>query len=343
MNRRDIVYAALNHEETKPVPYHIEFTGESLKKMVLATGKTAAEVEESVGSYLNYIQYWGWPTELPDRAGYFRDEFGVVWNRNGPEKDIGWAEDPLITDIETGDYRFPEPDIPRLRRDIEGLLAEGGDRFTFMGFGFCMFERAWSLMGMENVLTTMVTSPGELEKLFDRICDFFIRLVDVALEYEALDGIYFGDDWGQQRGLIMGLTHWRRFIKPRMARLYARVKSGGKFVIQHSCGDCNEILPELIEIGLDCYQTFQPEIYDIAGIKRKYGDRLSFWGAVSTQQVLPAFTPEQVRKEIVRVGNILRPGGGFIIAPTHALPSDIPVENIQAMIEVFQNQERFFD
>jgi uroporphyrinogen decarboxylase len=341
MNRRDIVYAALNHEETKPVPYHIEFTGESLKKMVLATGKTAAEVEESAGSYLHYIQYWGWPTELPDMPGYFRDEFGVVWNRNGPEKDIGWAEEPLITDIETGDYRFPEPDIPRLRRDIEGLLAGRGDRFTFMGFGFCMFERAWSLMGMENVLATMVTSPEALEELFDSICDFFIRLVDVALEYD-LDGIYFGDDWGQQRGLIMGLTHWRRFIKPRMARLYARVKSGGKFVIQHSCGDCGEILPELIEIGLDCYQTFQPEIYDIAGVKRKYGDRLGFWGAVSTQQVLPTFTPEQVQKEIVRVGNILRPGGGFILAPTHALPSDIPVENIQAMLEVFQNQERFF-
>jgi uroporphyrinogen decarboxylase len=341
MNRRDLVYAALNHEETKPVPYHIEFTGESLKKMVLATGKAPAEVEKSVGSYLNYIQYWGWPTELPDKQGYFRDEFGVVWNRNGPEKDIGWAEDPLIPDIETSEYRFPEPDIPRLRRDIEGLLACREDRFTFMGFGFCMFERAWSLMGMEQVLTAMVTSPGELEEFFDGICDFFIRLVDVALEYD-LDGIYFGDDWGQQRGLIMGLPHWRRFIKPRMARLYARVKAKGKIVIQHSCGDCNTILNELIEIGLDCYQTFQPEIYDIAEVKRKYGDRLCFWGGVSTQQVLPVFTPEQVQKEIVRVGNILRPGGGFIMAPTHALPSDIPAENILAMMEVFQNQDRFF-
>jgi uroporphyrinogen decarboxylase len=140
----------------------------------------------------------------------------------------------------------------------------------------------------------------------------------------------------------MGVTHWRHFIKPRMARLYSRVKSKGKLVIQHSCGDCGGILPELIEIGLDCYQTFQPEICDIAEVKRKYGNRLSFWGGVSTQQVLPAFTPKQVQEEIVRVGKILRPGDGFIIAPTHALPSDIPVENIQAMLEVFQNQERFF-
>jgi uroporphyrinogen decarboxylase len=259
MNRRDIVYAALNHEETKSIPYHIEFTGESLKKMILATGKTAAEVEESVGSYLNYIQYWGWPAELPDKPEHFRDEFGVVWNRSGVDKDIGVVDNPVIPDIENNDYQFPGPDIPRLRRDIEGLLAGRKDRFTFMGFGFCMFERAWSLMGMENVLMAMITNPEELEAFLDKICDFFLGLVDVALEYDV-DGIYFGDDWGQQRGLIMGLAHWRRFIKPRMARLYARVKSKGKFVIQHSCGDNNETLPELIEIGLDCYQTFQPEI-----------------------------------------------------------------------------------
>jgi uroporphyrinogen decarboxylase len=341
MNRRDIVYAALNHAETKPVPYHIEFTGESLKKMILATGKTAAEVEESVGSYLNYTQYWGWPVELPDKPDHYKDEFGVVWNRR-VDKDIGVVEDPLIRDIEeTGDYRFPQPDIPRLRRDIERLLDSRSDRFTFMGFGFCMFERAWSLMGMENVLMAMITNPGELDGFFDRICDFFIQLVDVALEYD-LDGIYFGDDWGQQQGLIMGVPHWRRFIKPRMARLYSRVKSGGKIVIQHSCGDCHEILPDLIEIGLDCYQTFQPEIYDIAAVKRLYGDKLAFWGGVSTQQILSRCPPQEVQREIVRVVNVLRVNGGLIIAPTHALPFDVPVENVLAMAEVFQNQEKFF-
>jgi uroporphyrinogen decarboxylase len=204
-----------------------------------------------------------------------------------------------------------------------------------------MFERCWSLMGMENVLINMITLPEELEVFFDRICDYFLRLVDVALEYD-LDGIYFGDDWGQQRGLIMGPANWRRFIKPRMARLYRRVKSKGRYVIQHSCGDCNEILGDLIEIGIDCYQTFQPEIYDIHEVKRKYGDRLAIWGGVSTQQVLPRLKPKEVQDEIVRVVKALSGSGGLIIAPTHALPADVPPENILAMAEVFQNQERFF-
>jgi uroporphyrinogen decarboxylase len=196
-------------------------------------------------------------------------------------------------------------------------------------------------MGMENVLMSMISCPDELEEFFDRICDYYLVLVDIALEYDV-DGIYFGDDWGQQKGLIMGPEKWRRFIKPRMTRLYERVKAKGKYVIQHSCGDCSEILPELIEMGLDCYQTFQPEIYDIAAMKRLYGDKLAFWGGVSAQQILSRCSPQEVQKEIVRVVQILRANGGLIIAPTHALPYDVPPENVLAMTEVFQNQERFF-
>jgi uroporphyrinogen decarboxylase len=339
MNRRDAVIAALNHQETAPIPYHVEFTGQSLEKLIRATGNPG--IAETTGAYLHYIQYWGWPTEIRGRPEHYRDEFGVVWNRSGADKDIGVVEDPRITDLENCDYRFPQPDTGRLRKDIERMMAAREDRFTFMGFGFCMFERAWSLMGMENALVSMLASPVELEALFDRICDFFLPLVDIALEYDV-DGIYFGDDWGQQRGLIMGPANWRRFIKPRMARLYSRVKARGKYVIQHSCGDNSDILEDLIEMGLDCYQTFQPEIYDIGRVKKQYGKYLSFWGGISTQRVLPVLKPAALREEIVRVVQILRGNGGLIIAPTHALPFDVPVENILALLEVFQNQDKFF-
>jgi len=338
MNRREIVIAALNHEATLPIPYHIDFTKQSLQRLVEATGDS--EIEEKLGVYLHYAQYWGWPTEVPGKPNFFQDEFGVIWNRT-VDKDIGVVEHPQIKSIEDSDYQFPVPDTVRLRRDIENLLATKKDRFTFMGFGFCMFERAWSLMGMENVLMSMIISPEALEAFFDRICDYFLNLVDIALEYE-IDGVYFGDDWGQQQGLIMGPDHWRRFIKPRMARLYERVKSKGKPVIQHSCGDNREIFGDLVEIGLDCYQTFQPEIYDIGEMKRLYGGKLSFWGGVSTQQILPRLSPEGVQEEIIRVVKILRPNGGLIIAPTHALPYDIPPDNIMAMVKVFQNQKDFF-
>jgi uroporphyrinogen decarboxylase len=339
MTRRETVIAALSHHETKPVPYHIELTRQSAARLAMETGDP--DIEDKLGTYLHYTQYWGWPTEIAGEPNHFRDEFGAVWNRT-VDKDIGAIDKPQITDIETSNYKFPEPDIKRLRADIESILAARGDRFAFMGFGFCMFERCWSLMGMENALISMLTSPDAMEDFFDRICDYFLRLVDVALEYDALDAVYFGDDWGQQHGLIMGPAHWRQFIKPRMAKLYARVKSKGKFVIQHSCGDNHEILGDLLEIGLDCYQTFQPEIYDIDDVQKRYGGKLGIWGGVSTQQVLPKFTPGELQKEIVRVINALRKDGGLIIAPTHALPYDVPAANILAMMEVFQNQDKFF-
>lgn len=338
MTKKDIVIAALNHQQTDPIPYHLDFTQQALRQLIDYTSD--GEIESKLGAYLNYIQYWGWPTELPDRPGYFRDEFGVIWNRNGADKDIGVVENPLIEDLENCSYLFPQCDEARLRSEYADLTANKGGRFTMAGFGFCMFERSWSLMGMENVLISMLSCPDELDALYDRICDYFLHLLDIALEYD-IDGVYFGDDWGQQHGLIMGPTHWRHFIKPRMARLYERAHSKGKYVFQHSCGDCHEIFPDLIEIGLDCYQTFQPEVYDIVEMKRLYGDKMTFWGGVSTQQCLPYATPEGVQQEVRRVARLLRKDGGLIIAPTHALAQDVPPENILAMVEAFQNQHQF--
>ncbi len=339
MTRREIVINALNHRATSPIPYHMDFTYQALDRLMEYTDDD--DIESKMGSCISMTQYWGWPSEIKGNRDMYLDEFGVVWNRSGADKEIGVVENHLIQDIEDYDYQFPTPDIPRLRNDIEHMLRTCGDRFKIIGFGFCMFERSWSLMGMENVLMSMISSADELEKLYDDICDYMLRLVDVALEYDV-DGIYFGDDWGQQKGLIMGPEHWRRFIKPRMKRLYGRVKQSGKFVIQHSCGDCFEIFPDLIEIGLDCYQTFQPEVYDIHEYKRLYGDRLAVWGGVSTQQALPYLSEEEIKEEIIRVAGALFKDGGLIIAPTHALSFDIPPENILAMNEVFLNQEKYF-
>ncbi len=341
MKKRDIVKNALLHKNTETIPFHMDFTEQCLEQLVEYTGDK--DIEEKLGAYLYYKQYWGWPTELADKPGYFRDEFGVEWNRNGADKDIGIPDEYQIEDLEEDEYTFPVCDEARLRQEFAEMTAdkEKDDRFIMYGFGFSMFERAWSLMGIENVLCSMITCPEETEEFFEKIGDYYCHLVDIALEYD-FDGIYFGDDWGQQKGLIMGLPHWRHYIKPQMAKLYKKVKDKGLFVLQHSCGDCHELFPELIEIGLDCYQTFQPEVYDIRKMKELYGDKLSFWGGISTQQVLPFVTPEEVKAETIRIYETLHENGGLIIAPTHALAFDVPPENIMAMVEVFQNQDKYF-
>ena len=340
MTKRELVIKALTHQETAVLPYHMEFTQQALKQLIAYTGDS--EIEKKIGSSLHYIQYWGWPTEMPDKPGYFKDDFGVEWNRNGADKDIGLPDEAVIKDFEDYEYTFPQIDEKRLRAEYEELIRTREDRFTFIGFGFCMFERLWSLTGMENALMSMITCPDELETFLDRTCDYMEHLVEIALEYD-IDAVYFGDDWGQQKGLIMGPAHWRRFIKPRMARLYAKVKEAGKFVIQHSCGDCREILPDLIEIGLDCYQTFQPEIYDIHAVKEQYGDKLAIWGGISTQQCLPTANAKQIQAEAKRIADVMRRNGGYILAPTHAIAFDVPPENILALADVFHNQDKYLE
>lgn len=305
------------------------------ENMVRYTGDE--NFHQKYGGFLHYMQYWGYPTERKDKKEYFTDDFGVTWNRSGADKDIGVVDEPIIPEPDISLYKEPYLNEDLIRKQCEQLLSSKADKFCFAGIGFSVFERLWSYVGMENALIYMLTEKRFVHDLLDRICDFNLKIIDIFNEY-PFDGIYFGDDWGQQRGMIMGAPLWKEFIKPRMAKMYARAKANGKFIFQHSCGDIQDIFDDLIEIGLDCYQTFQPEIYDIAQIKAKYGGRLSFWGGISTQADLPNKSPEEIQKIIRDTLRVMRPGGGYILAPTHALPQDVPPENVIAMLEEFTRQ-----
>ena len=335
MTRRETVINALRHIETEIVPFHAEFTAQEAERVARYTGD--ADFYEKYGGYLHYFQYWGYPTERDGRKGYFTDDFGVTWNRNGADKDIGVVENPVIDQPDISLYPTPFLDEARIRRQCEEILSTKGDKFCFAGIGFSMFERLWSYVGMEDALVYMITEPEFVHALLDKILEFNLRVLDILNEY-PFDAIYFGDDWGQQRGMIMGAPHWREFIKPRMEIMYRHAKKNGKFVIQHSCGDIREVFGDLVEIGLDCYQTVQPEIYDLAEIKSSFGDKLCFWGAISTQQALPNLSPEELKELIGRTVALMRKGGGYILAPTHAVPQDVPPENVIAMLNAFSKQ-----
>ena len=335
MTKRDRVISALSHKNTDIVPYDFGFTIGAHRRMVEYSGDS--DYGHDMGQHIWQYQYWGWPTELPDRNEHFLDVFGVIWDRSGADKDIGVIPDPPVKDIVNDKYIAPSVNEERLRKEMDELIATKDDRFVFAGIGFSVFERIWSLCGMENVLVYMLTNPIELEKLLETITEHNLRVISIMLEYD-IDGIYFGDDWGQQKGMIMGPAHWRRFIKPQMKKMFELVKQAGKFAALHSCGDIGEIFPDLIEIGLDCYQTFQPEIYDIERVKSEYGNNLSFWGGISTQQLLPFATPEKTREETVRIMKVMGKNGGYIAAPTHQVPFDVPVRNVIAMAEAFKAQ-----
>lgn len=151
-----------------------------------------------------------------------------------------------------------------------------------------------------------------------------------------MDGFYFGDDYGQQSGALFGAATFRALIRPELERLFAPIRRAGKLIVLHSCGNVELFLDDLIEIGLDGYQTVQPEVYDFERLKRRYGDRLVFWGGISTQTTLPFGTPDDVRAAVNRAARALGRGGGYIAGPTHRITPDTPLENVLALLEALR-------
>jgi len=131
----------------------------------------------------------------------------------------------------------------------------------------------------------------------------------------------------------MGPTHFREYLKPRLKVMYDLAHKHGKDVYIHSCGDNSPILADLIEIGLDVYNPFQPEPQDVYALKREYGKDLTFEGGIGTQVLLPFGTPEGIRAEIRRLKTEIGKGGGFIISPTKPILPDVPTENAVACVE----------
>jgi len=328
---RERMLTALRHEQPDVTPWQIDLTIDARDALAASLGDP--EFERKIGNHLalHEIGYF-----VEQRPHHFQDRFGVVWNRS-IDKDIGNVAEISLQQPSLDGYTFPTPDWADNAAGLARLVAEHPDELRVSGIGFSMFERAWTLRGMENLLADMILNPGFVDDLMDRILEYNLKVIDHLLPYD-LDCVRFGDDWGQQNGLIMGPRLWRRFIKPRVAQMYARVKAAGKYVMQHSCGAIQELFPDLIDMGLDIFNTFQPEVMDVDWIKREYGGHLTFYGGISTQQVLPRVGPDEVRDVVRRMIDRIGTDGGYIVAPTHAIPRDVPPENIVAFIETVQSQ-----
>lgn len=334
MTPKERVYAALRHEQPDICPWHFEFTVPAHQKMVELTGD--AEFERHIGNHLHFIRPVRPDVWVEIEPDFWRDQFGVIWNRT-IDKDIGNPDAHIFPEPRLGDYVWPDPDDPLRWAHVEGEIAAHPDKFVVIAIDFSLFERAWVMRGMENLMMDMYDHPQFVEDLLDAILEFNLGIIRNAARYPA-DAIYFGDDWGQQQGMLMGPALWRRFLKPRLAKQYAAVHATGKKVFIHSCGKVAEVFPDLIEIGLDCFNPFQPEVIDVFAAKRAFGDRLSFFGGVSTQHLLPYGTPAEVKAQAQRLMAEVGRNGGYIIAPAHAIPGDAPAENMAALIEAVQEQ-----
>jgi uroporphyrinogen decarboxylase len=325
---KDRVVAALQHRKPDCTPWNVELCSAAMRAFTSAYGVTKDAFFDFAGNHIEKISYNH--GEYID-TGLFRDEFGVVWDRTDGS-DIGNIKNYILEKTDLSQYAEPKTDSESIKRDTENIINNGRDSFKTGKIGTLLFERAWSLRGMEQLLLDFYEEEDFVQELFRKITDYNVKIINEALRF-SIDGFYFGDDYGQQTGMIMSPLFWNKYIKPCLARTFAPIKAKGLPVIFHSCGNILDIMDSLVEIGMDCYQTVQPEIYDLRNLKKRYGKCLSFYGAISTQRFLPFATPGETGTMIQETISILGSGGGYICAPTHQVPADVPVQNIIAMIE----------
>jgi uroporphyrinogen decarboxylase len=205
-----------------------------------------------------------------------------------------------------------------------------------------IFERAWYLRSMEALLADLVENVDFATALLDRVTDESCGRAERFAGADC-DVLALGDDVAMQNGMLMSPAAWRRWFKPRLARVIAAARAV-KPEIQvryHSDGDCRAIIPELIEIGVDVLNPVQPECIDPAEVKRDFGDRLSFWGTMGTQTTMPFGTPEDVAAVIRERMATVGVGGGLYLAPTHVLQPDVPFENIVTFVDACETYGRY--
>jgi len=315
MTRRELVKSAIEHRETERVPYIIDFTSEAWNK-----------IKDSV-DYPNPNQF------IDNDVDSFSPPWWT-WYNLGPD----WKGMDVPTSRATVIGRGSYPDF------IDGIKKrrENSDKYFLVRIYGSHFEKAYFSRGIENLLADIAGNYEFAKKLHTLIIEKNLVMLENILSIEEIDGVLLGSDWGSQRGLLMSPDVWEDMIRPGEQKEYELIHSYGKDVWVHSCGCIDAIIPSLIDMGLDVINPVQPEAMDIEQLKRDYGDKLTFWGGISTQRTLPYGTPDEVREETRAVKEMMSKRGGFIFSPAQSIQDDVPLENILALLEVARENRQNF-
>jgi uroporphyrinogen decarboxylase len=330
LKKREIVKETLEHRETVPIPYYLNFTP-NLEQKLMIHFQT-----DNLNKFLgNHIYWTSVVKNIPENIvdGKYTDIFGVGWKNVGSTRGIP-THHPL-TEPNLNGYNFPEPLPDKRLTELENELSENHELFKLVKIGD-LYERANFLCGMTNLIVYMYKHPKFVEELLDHILEYNLSVL-TKIQKLNIDGIWLSDDYGHQNGLLISPKLWRRFIKPRLQILFGKIKDVGFYTFLHSDGDIKEIIPDLIELKIDAIHPVQPEIMDLSTLKKKFDNQLTFFGCFSTQETLPYKEPETIKKTVKQVINIMGRNGGFIISPGIGFLDDVPLENALAFIDEVTN------
>ena len=339
MTRKERMLAAMRRQPQDRVPTQLDFS----PRMLDIVGKhygVPLTGEEALLPYMdNHLVY-----------GFINDAFGMQRKRmlsGGKIQFDNWGcgfdisqegTSPLIHPLEDENkipqYEFPDPNAPGLLDWAEDAIKAYGKDYVVASYQvLCLIERVSALRGFENFLCDLALEEDYLIELLEKITEYQCGMAKRYIRAGVSCG-RVGDDYGTQNGMLMDPNVWRRLIKPRLARIIATYKNEGLPVILHTSADVRPILPDLIEIGVDVLNNVQPEAMPREDLVQ-YRGQITFYGGISTQQVLPHGTEEEIYNEVKACYDTYGPGNGLLLSTGISVMSDVPLKNLNALLRAF--------
>jgi len=366
MTRRERVLAAISHNQLDRIPIDLGGTRDSrivlegyerlkayfgieaeneLCDRMMRVVKVDERILRALDTDTRSI-FPGAPTQKTEDLGprRYKDVWGV--ERIHPESSYYFdqASFPLSGEISISDilnYPWPDPDDPGYVQGLRERLQwvrENTDCAAILTLPAPLVHISQYLRGFEDWYCDFVVDPKKLEVLFDAVLDITMEVARNELEEigQEVDIVICADDLGTQRGLQVSREHYLKHIHPRLKKYFRQIHdlSPAKLLL-HSCGSVVDIIHDLIEIGVDVLNPVQVTAngMDPVGLKKRFGGRIAFWGAMDTQTVLPRGTVADVKKMVEERIEQLGEGGGYVLSSCHNIQPDVPVENIVAMFQ----------
>lgn len=296
-----------------------------------------AEVAELVRTYPSDVLFLVQP--MPPVWAEKWTPKGYSWTPYPPPPNIeGAAHDSRValadwSELDAVLTRWPDPNTATPAPCEEDPFPRG-DRYTMIHWWNGLFERAWHIRGMENLLVDMHTDPEPVHRLLEAITDFNCAIIRRASREHNVDGVWITEDIGTQGGPMFGLEQFRAFYKPCYARMIRTAHECNMHFWLHSCGQIDLFLEDLVGIGLDVIHPIQKYTMDEREIARRFGGRISFWTGMDMQRILPSGTPEDVRREVrFMIDTFDRPEGGCMVALGNVVTPDVPFANLHALFD----------
>ena len=338
MTSKERIQIALSHEEPDRVPLDLWLTPEVEDALMQDIGVSDPyEMRVQLGhDCLMAIVGMVSSFYMSDEDAYV-DSWGIGWRQvryaEGGGRYTEIVKHPLAgNDEKLISYRAPDPDEPEQYREIEDLVTRYGETHYIVGGVLgSVFEGPWYLRGMAQLLEDMLVNKDYAHQLMDMVMNFHLR-VGLNLIERGCDMLLAGDDVGTQDRMLISPALWREFVKPRYGKLFQayREASADVKIATHICGSVEPIIDDLIEVGVDILNPVQPLAMDPGKLKKRFGTRISFWGGVDDQKVIPFGSTADIEREVCLRLKQLAPGGGYILCSSHNVQATTPLVNVCA-------------